>query len=350
MLDTLNLNLDDLSYCHEILNKHTRLRDIIHRLMAESRKTAFTSLRDQIFDAVDALDHLPKDYKDLLVKECISAVIDGEDEATVMAFLDKCATSSRIIDLPAIVSTAGSGKLPIPVKYHQLCKRLARLVPGSSNAAAGKGELLLLTIGRNAKNAFPGDIVVEGKQQEIKASDITKSGISDFVLGKMDTKSSRTILVTSINKFFGKTVFLDKEAKHKSNGVTGLSGISSTNIGLLNQYFKQMGNTAVSDIFAKMLEAAVGPGFDRQIVKVVKAISKDGTIDFSKMIPLMKELVFDFYQAKNGHHGVILLNIEKLEYTMTLTKKDFVNAPEILVTKLFDFRPVASSILSIKRV
>ena len=353
----------DEDYYQKILDSDPRLKAIAEKKIKEAEATGFTvgaalgqekpfaGLQKTITDAVMQLRQLPEMYKKVVAKECIHMVVEGVPHAHVVKFLQQCATPNRLIDLPTIVSRSGSGTLPIPEQYVEICRRIARLTPGSSNAATGKGELMLILIGNDTEKATPGDILVDKTPIEVKASDSTGSALSDFVLGKMDTKSARTILVNAVNKTAGTTVLLDKEAKFKSadGSAVGISGIGRDTLPVLNQYFSQMGRPAVQQMFSQMLSAAVGSGLDQQISEVVGSISEDGTLDPAKIIPPMKKLVFDFYQLKNKHAGLLALNIESLNYTMSLTGDEFAGAPEILVTKIFDFRPVASSILSIKR-
>ncbi len=354
---------NDEAYYQKILDSDPRLKAIAEKKIREAETTGFTvgaalgqekpfeGLKKTINDAVNQLKQLPNMYKKEVAKEAVHMVIDGVPHATVVKFLQGCATPNRVIDLPAIVSKAGSGILPIPKEYQEICQRFARLTPGSSNAATGKGELMLILIGNDTEKATPGDIIVDGAPIEVKASDVSGSAVSDFVLGKMDTASARTILVNSVNKAAGKTVFLNKEAKVKSadGTATGISGIGRDTLPILNQYFATMGKPSVAKMFSEMLVAAVGAGFEQQISNIVTAVSEDGTLDPAAVIPLLKKLVFDFYQTKNKHVGLLALNVETMGYTMSLTGDDFARAAEIQVTKIFDFRPVASSILSIKR-
>lgn len=352
----------DEIYYQQVLDADPRLKAIAERKIKEAEATAFTvgaalgndkpfaGVQKAVTEAVTELTQLPGLYKKAVAKECIHMIVEGEPQQNVIKFLQQCATPGRVIDLSTLVSKAGNGRLPIPEQYQSICKHLARLAPGTSNARTGKGELMLIMIGNNTEKATPGDIKVNNDLVEVKASDVSGSAMSDFVLGKMNTASARKILVNTINQVAGKTVFLDKEAKAKlPNGATGISGIGRDTLPILNTYFAQMGRADVVNMFTSMLEASVGTELRSQISEVVNAISEDGTLDPALIIPPMKKLVFDYYQLKNKHAGLLTLNVETLNYTMSLTGDDFAQASDVMVTKIFDFRPVASSILSIKQ-
>jgi hypothetical protein len=361
--DQIIANIEsDEDYFQRLLDSDPKLKAIAERKIKEAEAVAFTAgaaltdkpfevLKKSVTDAVNALTQIPSTYKEVITKEAVHVVVEGTPVDTVLKFLRDCARPNRIIDLPNIVNRAGSGELAIPREYRTIATKIARLTPGSSNAAMGKGELLLILIGRDTSKATPGDIKVGNLPIEVKASDTSgKSNLSDWVLGKMDTRSARTILVKTVNQAAGRLVFLDKEAKTVNNNVTGISGIGRDTLPVLNEWFKTMGYEKVADMFRKMINVAVGPGFEDNADEVARSISPDGTMDPNRVIPPLKKLVFEFYQEKNKHAGLLALNIANMTYTMSVNGNDFAESPDILVTKIFDFRPVASSILSIKRI
>lgn len=355
----------DEDYYQRLLNSDPRLKAIAEKKIKEAETNAFTAgaglsndpfegLTKQIAEAVRNLTQLPDMYKNSVAKECVHLVVEGLPQNTVIKFLHECAKPNRIIDMPTIISKSSRGRLPIPHQFMSIAEHIARLTPGSSSAAMGKGELLLVLAGKATTKATPGDINVAGTPIEVKASDISGSDVTDFILGKMDTKSARTILVSAINKVAGKQVYLDNEAKSTAQNkqgetITGISGIGQTTLPKLNQYFSKMGKDKVAEMFSKMLHIAVGVGFDQQITAVVDAISPNGTMNPAEIIPPLKKLVFDVYQTKNKHAGLLSLNLSNFTYTMSRNGDDFANSQEIVVTKIFDFRPRTSSILSIKR-
>ena len=189
----------DEEYYQKLMDSDPRLKAIsekkIKQAEAESfnmgsalgSDRAFTALKTDVDAAFNKLSQVPSIFRSEIEKECINAVIDNDiTKNSLLRFLEECATPNRIIDMPTIVSTSlTSGSFIFPNEYLKLAKRLAKLNPGSSNAASGKGEALLILTGKATKKPSPGDIFVDGAGLiEVKSTDIGKKGaLSVFLFG-----------------------------------------------------------------------------------------------------------------------------------------------------------------------
>jgi len=360
----------DEEYYQKLMNNDPRLKAIAEKKIKQaeaesfnmgsalSGDRAFTSLKTDINTAFNKLSQVPTIFKSAIEKECINAVIEGDiTKDSLLRFLGDCAAPNRIIDMPTVVSKSlTSGKLIFPVEYFELAKRIAKLTPGSSSSASGKGEALLILTGKATEKANPGDITVDGVGLiEVKSSDLTgKSKLSDFVFGgKMQTAKARTILVNTVNKAAGQVMYLDKLSKETegddTNKVSGISSIGPKALVKLNPIFQKMGATNTQKMFTEMFTSVIGPGFENEIQYIVSTIDNNGVVP-EKMFPGIKILMFKYYQKINKHAGVLALNINHLTYSYTSTGKDFAKLPDIKTTSIFDFRPVNASITSFKKV
>jgi hypothetical protein len=319
---------------------------------------AFTALKTDINAAFNKLPQVPTIFKSAIEKECINAVVEGDiTKDSLLRFLGECATPNRIIDMPTIVSKSlKSGDLVFSEEYLKLAKRIAKLTPGSSSSASGKGEALLILTGKATEKANPGDITVTDVGLiEVKSSDLTgKSGLSDFVFGgKMQTAKARTILVNTVNKAAGQVMYLDKLSKETegddTSKVSGISSIGPKALVKLNPIFQKMGATNTQKMFTEMFTSVIGLGFEKEIQDIVSTIDNNGVVP-EKMVAGIKILMFKYYQKINKHAGVLALNINHLTYSYTSTGEDFAKLTDIKTTSLFDFRPVNASITSFKKV
>jgi hypothetical protein len=357
-------------YYQKLMDSNPRLKAIAEKKIKEAEAAAFnmgsslsgdrafTSLKTDIETAFNKLSQVPPIFKSAIEKECINAVIEGDiTKDSLLRFLEECATSDRIIDMPTIVSKSlTSGSLILPDEYLKLAKRIGKLTPGSSSSASGKGEALLILTGKSTKKANPGDIFVDGVGLiEIKSSDLSgKSGLSDFVFGgKMQTAKARTILVNTVNKAAGQVIYLDKLSKESegddANKVSGISSIGPKALIKLNPIFQKMGAINTQKMFTEMFTSVIGNGFEQEIQDIVSTIDNNGVVP-DKMIPGIKTLMFKYYQKINKHAGVLTMNINHLTYSYTNTGEDFAKLTDIKTTSLFDFRPVNASITSFKKV
>ena len=364
--DTVNKIESDEEYYERILNSDPRLKAAAEKLLKKAEaesfkmgqalggKEALPQLKNKIADAIAKLPQLEDKLHIKAVETAVrDLILDGDiSQELVFEFLEECSTANRIFDLSGIVSNAPVANIkPIPEKYETICKNIARLTPGSSSSATGKSELLCILAGKGTRDQkTKGDINVDNKLIEVKSSDIGAKTISDFVFGgKMPTKDARKILVDTLNKELGRTVYIDGLATQKNNeGITGISAIGQKNLPKLNEYFKEIGESKTKEMFNKMFQAVVGTGYTDEVSEILKSIGSDG-IDMGTYFPALKKLMFQYYKDVNGHDGILTVNVPNLSFDYVEDAQDFEGLDQVSITYLFDFRPVASSITSFKR-
>ena len=305
--DTLSTIESDEDYYQRILNSDPRLKAIAEKKLKDAESAgfnvgsslsagdAFKRFNDQVLSLVQHLKQLPPDFSKEVTKTFSHLATQGIDQQDLISFLQDCAKPDRLIDLPALIANSGTGiKLNIPTKYLEIVKHLVAVTPGSKNAAAGKGELMLAVIGKDTVKPAVGDIIVGDKRVEVKASDATGRSLSDFALGKQPVEKARTIMVNTINSKLGREVFLDATADTSNDqGVTGISSISTRNISQLNKIFSEMGAKATQKMFREMFTAVVGSKFSEDIDKIVAAIDNNG-IQIEPMRKAIVGLLFDY--------------------------------------------------------
>ena len=315
-----------------------------------SSSDAFAKFNDEVVSLVSELKQLPPAFSKEVVKELSNMAVQGTNHNDLLNFLNACATEERIIDLPSIVSEFGSGSFSIPEQYREIVKALAQITPGSSNAASGKGELMLAVIGKGTTKPAVGDIVVGKKRIEVKASDKGPKGAeTDFGFGSQPVGKARTIMVNTINKTLGRVVLFDGDAgEQDENGVSGISGIGTRNLPMLNKLFVEMGASATQTMFREMFTAVVGSKFSEDIDKIVSDIDENG-IDATALRSGVIGLLFDYYKAVNKHDGLLTINLPNLTYNYVEDAESFASLPNITIGSLFDFRKKPSSITTFKQ-
>ena len=352
----------DEDYYQRILNSDPRLKAIAEKKIKDaeaasfnmgsalSSSNAFEKFNKDVLSLVSNLKQLPAAFSDEVAKALSHMAVQGTNHNDLLNFLDACATEERIIDLPSIVSESGSGPFSIPEQYREIAKALAQITPGSKNAASGKGELMLAAIGKGATKPAVGDIIVGKKRIEVKASDIGPKGKeTDFGFGSQPVGKARTIMVNTVNKTLGRIVLFDGNAgEQDENGVSGISGIGTRNLPMLNKLFAEMGTSATQAMFREMFTAVVGSKFSEDIDKIVSAIDEKG-IDATAMRAGVVGLLFDYYKAVNKHDGLLTINIPNLTYSYVEDAESFASLPNITIGSLFDFRPNPSSITTFKQ-
>jgi hypothetical protein len=181
---------------------------------------------------------------------------------------------------------------------------------------------------------------------EVKASE----GTTDWTLSSsaMNVDGARTILVNTVNKVAGRTVFLDAPAKTEKDGITGISGIGRDTLPILNPIFQQMGAAATKEMFSKMVLSVMGKDVETILPPLLDSITDKG-MNPALMIPALKQFQFDWYKSKNKHYALITLNTVTLSFSIAKTGEKFVRDPSISATKIFDFRPNPGSIITFKQ-
>ena len=360
--DTIQTIESDEDYYQRILNSDPRLKAVAEQKLKDaeaagfnvgtalSSSDAFAKFNDEVVSLVSELKQLPPAFSKEVVKELSNMAVQGTNHNDLLNFLNACATEERIIDLPSIVSEFGSGSFSIPEQYREIVKALAQITPGSSNAASGKGELMLAVIGKGTTKPAVGDIVVGKKRIEVKASDKGPKGAeTDFGFGSQPVGKARTIMVNTINKTLGRVVLFDGDAgEQDENGVSGISGIGTRNLPMLNKLFVEMGADATQAMFREMFTAVVGSKFSEDIDKIVAAIDENG-IDATALRSGVIGLLFDYYKAVNKHDGLLTINLPNLTYNYVEDAESFASLPNITIGSLFDFRKKPSSITTFKQ-
>lgn len=343
---TLTDPADRLRVTGELLN-------LTQRIKKRSKNEALAELSKDIDERMKLLTQLSKNFSAQIKGVLITMVVSQQvEQKTVFEFLDTCAEPERLIDMDKIVNNPGPSTHPfvIPEKYKPIVRELVRLVPPGSSAATGKGELMLTLIGKNTVKPPIGDIEVGNKKIEVKASDISKSGVTDFVLSshKQDVKSARTIFVNAVNSVHDKPIFLDAEAKISKGGISGISSINKSYLSDIQPMLQKMGLSLVQKTFKEMFEKV---GLEQKsISEILTSFNTDGTIDYKKYSQALRKSSFTQYQKDNKHDGLLTINVKNLTYTYTENAEDFINLGNIQLERLFDFRPTPSAFTSFKQI
>lgn len=352
----------DEEYFQRLLNSDPRLKAIAEKKIKDaeaqgfnvgsalSAGAAFKQFNDQVLSLVKDLEQLPPDFAKEVAKTFSHLATQDIDQQLLISFLQDCSTPQRLIDLPSLISKSVTGKkLPIPSKYQDIVKALAVVTPGSKNAAAGKGELMLAVIGKDTVKPAVGDIIVGQKRVEVKASDTAGKSISDFALGKQPVEKARTIMVDRMNEILGRKVFIDAPADTKDDdGITGISSINKRNIEYLNSLFKEMGAAETQKMFKEMFTVVVGDKYSDRIDDVISAIDNNG-IQIDAMRKSLIGLLFDFYKTTNKHDGLLTFNIPNSTFNYVEDAESFAALPNLTIGTLFDFRSNPGSITSFKQ-
>jgi len=359
--DTISTIESDEDYFQRILNSDPRLKAIAEKKLKDAESQgfnvgsalsagdAFKRFNDQVLSLVQHLKQLPPDFAKEVTKTFSHLATQGIDQQDLISFLQDCAKPDRLIDLPALTSKSGTGiRLNVPSKYQEIVKHLVAVTPGSKNAAAGKGELMLAVIGKDTTKPAVGDIIVGEKRVEVKASDATGKTISDFALGKQPVEKARTIMVNTMNRTLGREVFLDATADTTNDqGVTGISSINTKNLAQLNKLFSEMGAEATQKMFREMFTAVVGNKFSKDIEDIVSSIDNNG-INVESMRKAIVALLFDYYKSVNNHTGLLTINVPNLTINYVEDAASFAAIPNLTIGTLFDFRANPGSITSFK--
>lgn len=361
--DTVSNIESDEEYFQRLLNSDPRLKAIAEKKIREAEAQGFNvgsalsagdtfkRFNDQVLSLVKNLKQLPPDFSKEVTKTFSHLATQGIDQHALIGFLEDCAKPERLIDLPALIDQPPvTGKqIVVPQKYQDIVKQLALVTPGSKNAAAGKGELMLAVIGKDTVKPAVGDIIVGNKRVEVKASDVAGKSFSDFALGKQPVEKARTIMVNRMNKILGREVFLDAISDTKNDqGITGISSINTKNIKYLNSLFKEMGATETQKMFKDMFTAVVGEKYSDNIDQIVSSIDNNG-IQIAPMRKAIVGLLFEYYKAANKHDGLLTLNVPNLTFNYVEDAESFGSIPNLTIGTLFDFRSNPGSITSFKQ-
>jgi len=316
----------------------------------------FENIKTDIHKKVQALHQIPKEIQNSLETALVGVVYHKVAKAEIMfQFLEDCASdSTKPIDLPAMVASGGSGQLVDGSNpYFQILAELAKLNPGSGNAASGQGEWMLVLAGKNTKKIHPGDIAIAQGQGdlkiEVKASSTKegKSKLSDFVLscGKLDVKRAKEIMHNRTEEILGtpRTV----------------PALNPKNIALLNpEVFIPMNakiKGSVQKMFLDMYTAiAPEPSMQPYIDSIIKEILPTGEIDLDKMYGPVATLAAKHYQLINKHNSLLLLNIPTLGYSVVTDPKEMLalmgHEQLITMSSIFDFRPNPSALATFTKI
>lgn len=348
----------DEEYYQRKLNSDPRLKAVAEQKIKDaeaagfkmgttlSAKDVFSQFNTEVLSLVKNLKQLTPRFSDELKSIISHLATQGIEQDRLISFLKAAATPDRIIDLPLIVSKNGGGPLPIPEEYKDIVQAMVGNPARGSNASTGKGELLLTVLGKDTVKPEVGDIIVGKKPVEVKASDYTKGKkLTEFALGIQPVGKARTIMVNTMNKVLGRTIFLDATSTtvDEKTGVTGISSIGKQNLPKLNKFFQEMGQQQTQDMFRKMFLAVIGSKFSDDIEKIIASIDDNG-IELEKMRQQVIELVFNYYKSVNGHVGILTVNIPNLTYNYVEDAETFASLENIKTGSLFNFRRNPSSI------
>ena len=361
-MDLLSKIESDEEYYQRILNSDPRLKAIAEKMIKDAESAAFDlgaqagreeggsdNFNAKLKQSIQNLSQLPDNIKSNLRSICFT-LSDTEDPAVILDFLNKCSLPERLIDMPSIVSSSGSGKLSIDPKYKNIASTIINKLKtaSSSHAGEGPGEWFLVLAGKDTAKASPGDIIVNEKTPvEVKSSGVSAQGQPiDFTTANADVLAARSIFVNAINDFSGNELFQDAEKKYG-----GISSISTRNIKQLNEIFAQMGEQKTKELFTKMFQVALGKDYKlvlNDVNQVIEAIGPNG-IDIQKWIIAMKNLAFSVYQASYKFKALISINADNLNYTVSTSAEDFSKSSSVTMGSLFDFRPRMSALTSFKQ-
>lgn len=339
----------------------TKLEQIQKQARAEGFNTGIALARDpdatmtdtnhKIESLLKNLSQIPEDVKSVVADACIGVWRKTKQLQPILNFLSDCGGSNRPIDLPGIIKKGGSGILMDPNNpYYQIVLQLAKLNPGSGNAASGQGEWMLVLAGTDTKKIHPGDIGVGNELKvlkvEVKASDTKegKTSLTDFVLNskKQPVSAARKVLVNAINTTLGRT---EVGTGRSSDG--GISALNDKTLIRLNPLFQEMNRISkgvVQDTFKQMWETVMTePEMEPYIKNIVNAIDGDGTVRLEKLYAPTAVLAAAYYKMSNKHDILLLLNVPTLSYTVVDDPASIADllsqeTVELTMSSIFDFR------------
>jgi hypothetical protein len=290
--------------------------------------------RDDVTAAVSKLSQLSADIKTVVISECFKLWGGGEDSSNILEFLNQCATTERVINLPEIINGRGKSLLDPGSPYFKIMTDLASLNPGQGHSASGQGEWALVLAGAATKKISPGDIEVSGLKVEVKASATKpgKSSLSDFTFSKLPVEKAKKIMMDTINASLG------------ANTITAVSAINNKTLNeKLNPMFQKMGAEAVKTMLRKMWKAVIPEDeLSSYIEDVVNIVDPNGTISLEKVKGPTATLAAAQYQNSNKHDRLLLLHVPTLSCTVIADPKEMAHylniEKEITMTSIFDFR------------
>jgi len=302
-------------------------------------------------------------------KESISAItsaIEGMIRSEevgfkeMIEFLTAC-EKGGVINTGSMISNLGNeGSIPLTdKKYFHITQRILNISEIKvGNAQWGKGEVGLAFCGVDSRKEVS-DISVGKTHIEVKAG----AKKTDFFL--KGTKGFKTQipalekLIDELNKV-AKKYNMKMFNKTNKSGEGGIAQIGqrrlngSPSMTGLNPYFKRMGKPAVEELLNSMLFQihASNPKIVKKYVKEVKnSVNRDGTVDYHKLIVATAKLSFEYYEAMEGHDGLLLLNIPNFTFIYqpagnTKEFGDLVDTNKIVPSSAIDFRSNSDGALS----
>jgi len=225
--------------------------------------------------------------------------------------------------------------------------------PGTTSGAIGPGEMALSMMGNPAEKAKVGDLLVDGKEIEVKAGKKGGSGgrlnskaIAKATTGwltwrknigeilsvapddaklEVTTKAGKiTLTVDQLNKWNGDVV--GGSGKKGSRYNWTLSGLKALNNEVLAPYSNpektyKLFQESIKSLVLNYDKVNDAGGADKLINR---AINGDGTVDIAKMFNSYARIAYESYHLSDGITTILLLRTDTLDYVIIDDGKDLV--------------------------
>jgi hypothetical protein len=295
------------------------------------------------------------------VVEIQEEVINPND---IKAFLKNC-VDGKVIDMKALI-TNPTGNVRDFVVNNRVNNKMFDIfvnqdifsyAPGTTSGGVGPGEMALSMMGNPAQKGKTGDLLIDGKEIEIKAggqkgsggrlnskeltkpttgwkvwskniSQILQNAPNEPLTRVTNAKSGATsTLTTSMRGWDGNAKNIQKSGKSKlgSQYNYGPGGIDNLNSEVLEPYSSQQ---QTSQMFIETFKSMTGNWDQIDVPKdelINKAINADGTIDYNEMTKAWSRIAYESYRLSDGIQVIMFLRTDSLNFVIIDDGDDFIN-------------------------
>jgi hypothetical protein len=303
-------------------------------------------------------------FSNTLKQALFGKIVDIQEQGIkpddIKTFLQAC-VDGEVIDMKQLINNS-TGNVRDFVKEKHLrmfdifvSQNIFSYSPGSTSGNIGPGEMALSMMGNPAEKGKTGDLLIDGKELEIKAGGVKGSGgrLNSKALTKPTTgwkvfsKHISEILqnapdepLTRVpNAKTGKVVTITKSLKGWDGNFKSASGktgsaynflptiIPLLNAEVLGPYSDKQKTT---ELFVESFKAMTG-NWDKLKIEgttpealIADAVKSDGTTEFVDMAKAWARIAYESYHLADGIESIMFLRTDSLNFVIVDDGTDFI--------------------------